>query len=140
MKRYFLVFLLIFISCTWYLPYFDESYLDDYATALRNLKVPEEEIDKFLDEARSACLNSYESISKYVFDEEYGDPTEAQYIQAASYSSARYAGADPLQAYDLYLAFFNMCGLDDYIEAGCPGCRISMDISFLETDYQLGNW
>tara|TARA_B100002051_G_C16689797_1_gene614829 strand:+ start:115 stop:534 length:420 start_codon:yes stop_codon:yes gene_type:complete len=139
MKRYFLVFLLIFISCTWYLPYFDESYLDDYGTALRNLKVPEEDINKFLDEARSTCLDSYESITTYVFDDEAGF-LEVQSIQAASYSSARYAGADPTQAYDLYLAFFNMCGLDDYIEAGCPECRFSTDLWILETDYQSGNW
>ena len=54
--------------------------------------------------------------------------------------SARYAGADPKQAYDLYLAFFNMCGLDDYIEAGCLECRFSTDLWILETDYQSGNW
>ena len=67
-----------------------------------------------MDEA-STCLDSYESITTYVFDDEAGF-LEVQSIQAASYSSNRYAGADPTQAYDLYLAFFNMCGLDDYIK------------------------
>jgi hypothetical protein len=132
MKKIYLFLFLFLISCG---GYFDESYLDDYEAALRNLNVSEEFVAQAKDEAKELCDNFYYSINTFF---EFGDTFEANYIQGSAYTNARYAGAGPQGAYALYLAVSNMCSLDEYIYDGCPGCYIDKSIEGLESMYQMG--
>lgn len=133
MKKFRILLLLIFIFCG--SGYFNDSYLDDYESALENLGVEAATIQTALEDVDEICSSVHSDLNYWIND---GSLIDVDIVQASFYTNARRYGASPQNAQLLHESLFGLCDIRNFINDFCPGCFITRDIRGLENYYLEG--